>query len=133
MLYGDLEIICLSTSKLVFPNLKGRTQFIWTEQIFKKLTKTLMLILGLWRAHSALAVLLRKMIITKKRMDMLAYAPVDLNSMEALAKTFIISGRQNQFIQEKKSNNAPFRRNVIAINTTSAFISSFIENPFWYQ
>ena len=35
----------------------------------------------------------------KKRMDMLAYAPVEYNSLEILAKTFIIPARQNQFIQ----------------------------------
>ena len=36
----------------------------------------------------------------KKRMDMLAYTPVEFNYFETLAKIFIISARQNQFIQE---------------------------------
>ena len=36
----------------------------------------------------------------KKRMDMLAYARVEYNYLETLAKTFIIPARQNQFIQE---------------------------------
>ena len=31
----------------------------------------------------------------KKRMDMLAYAPVEFNYLETLAKTFIIPARQN--------------------------------------
>ena len=35
----------------------------------------------------------------KKRMDMLAYTPVEFNYLETLAKTFIIPARQNQFIQ----------------------------------
>ena len=69
----------------------------------------------------------------KKRMDMLAYAPVEYNYLETLAKTFIIPARQNQFIQENILNNAPIRRIAIAMNTNSAFTGSFTENPFWHQ
>ena len=69
----------------------------------------------------------------KKRMDMLANAPVKYNYLETLAKTFIIPARQNQFIQGNIFNNAPIRRVTIAINTNSAFTGSFTENPFWYQ
>ena len=64
---------------------------------------------------------------------MLAYAPVEYNSLEILAKTFIIPARQKQFIQENIFNNAPIRRIAIAVNTNSAFTGSFTENPFWYQ
>ena len=69
----------------------------------------------------------------KKRMDMLAYAPVEYNYLETLRKTFIISARQKQFIQENIFNNARIRRIAIAMNTNSAFTGSFTENPFWYQ
>ena len=69
----------------------------------------------------------------KKRMDMLAYAPVEYNYLETLAKTFIIPASQNQFIQENFFNNAPIRRIAIAMNTNSAFTGSFTENPYWYQ
>ena len=69
----------------------------------------------------------------KKRMDMLAYAPVDYNYLDTLAKTFIIPARQKQLIQENIFNNAPIRRIAIAMNTNSAFTGSFFENPFWYQ
>ena len=68
-----------------------------------------------------------------ERMDMLAYAPVEYNYLETLAKTFIIHARQNQFIQENIFNNAPIPRVAIAMNTNSAFSGSFTENPFWYQ
>ena len=64
---------------------------------------------------------------------MLAFAPVEYNYLETLAKTFIIPARQNQFIQENIFNNAPIRRVAIAMNTNSAFTGSFTENPFWYQ
>ena len=60
-------------------------------------------------------------------MDMLAYAPVEYNYLETLAKTFIIPARHNQFIQENNFNNAPIRRVAIAVT------GSFTENPFWYQ
>ena len=69
----------------------------------------------------------------KKRMPQLAYAPVEYNYMQTLAKTFIISARQNQFMQENIFNNAPIRRIAIAMNSNSAFNGSFAENPFWYQ
>ena len=67
----------------------------------------------------------------KKRMDMLAYAPVKYNYLETLAKTFNIPARQNQFIQESIFNNAPIRRIAITMNTNSAFTRSFTANPFW--
>ena len=51
----------------------------------------------------------------RKRMDMLAYTPVEFNYLETLAKTFIIRARQNQFFQENIFSNAPVRR------------------QFWYQ
>ena len=69
----------------------------------------------------------------KKRMSQLAYAPVEYNYMETLAKTFIIPARQNQLLQEIIFNNAPIRRKPIAMNSNSAFTGSFAENPFWYQ
>ena len=68
----------------------------------------------------------------KKRMDMLAYAPVEYNYLETLTKTFIIPARQNQIIQENIFNNSPIRRVAIAMNKNSAFTGSFTENPFWY-
>ena len=69
----------------------------------------------------------------KRRMSQLAYAAVEYNYMETLAKNFFIPARQNQFIQENIINNAPIRRMAIAMKSTSAFTGSFAENPFWYQ
>ena len=45
----------------------------------------------------------------KKRMDMLANAPVKYNYLETLAKTFIIPARQNQFNQENIFSKARIR------------------------
>ena len=69
----------------------------------------------------------------KKRMDMLAYTPVEFNCLETLAQTFIIPARQNQFIHENIFNKAPVRRIAIAMNANSAFPGSFTEHPFWYK
>ena len=71
--------------------------------------------------------------ISQKKMDMLACAPVEYLYLEIFAKTFNMPSRQNQFIQENFSNNAPIRRVAIATNTSSAFFGSFAENPLWYQ
>ena len=62
----------------------------------------------------------------KKRMDMLAYTPVEFNYLETVAKNFIIPARQNQFLQENILNNAPVRRIAIAMNTNSAFTGSYL-------
>ena len=69
----------------------------------------------------------------RKRMDMLAYTPVEFTYLETLAKNFIIPARQNQFIGKNIFNNAPVRRIAIAMNTNSAFNGSYTENPFWCQ
>ena len=69
----------------------------------------------------------------KKRMDMLAYAPVENNFLQTLPKTFLVPARQTQFNHENIFNNAPIRRVAITMNTISAFTGSFTENPFWYQ
>ena len=66
-------------------------------------------------------------------MSQVAYAPVEYNYMETLAKTYIIPARQNQFIQENIFNNAPIRRIAIAMNSNSAFTGPFAESPFWQQ
>ena len=68
-----------------------------------------------------------------KRMDMLAYTPEEFNYLESLAKTFITTARQNQFIQENIFNNFPVLRIAIAMNTNSAFSKFYTENPFWHQ
>ena len=68
-----------------------------------------------------------------KRMDMLAYTPVEFNYLENLAKTCIIPAREAQFIQENCFNNAPVRGIAMAMNKNPAFTGSYIENPFWYQ
>ena len=130
MLYGKLGIEFFSTSELLYPNMKTRLRLIRPRPIFYMISDNPNVSLDCSLCTRRIAL---KDDYHKKRMDMLAYAPVENNYLETLAKTFIIPARQNQFIQENIFNNAPIRRIAIAMNTNSAFTGSFTENPFWYQ
>ena len=133
MLYGKLGIDFFSTSELLYPNMKIRLRLIRARPNFYMISDNPNVSLGIVDCSLYTRRIALKDDYHKKRMDMLAYAPVEYNYLETLAKTFIIPARQNQFIQENIFNNAPIRRIAIAMNTNSAFTGSFTENPFWYQ
>ena len=61
------------------------------------------------------------------------HAAVVFNYLETLPKTFVITARQNQFIQENIFSNAPIRLIAFAMTKNSAFTQSPSENPSWYQ
>ena len=133
MLYGKLGIDFFSTSELLYPNMKIRLRLIKARPNFYIISDNPNVSLGIVDCSHYTRRIALKDDYHKKRMDKLAYAPVEYNYLETLAKTFIIPARQNQFIQENLFNNAPIRRVAIAMNTNSAFAGSFTENPFWYQ
>ena len=133
MLYGKLRIDFFSTSELLYPNMKIRLRLIRARPNFYMISDNPNVSLGIVDCSLYTRRIALKDDYHKKRMDMLAYAPVEYNYLETLAKTFIIPARQNQFIQEKNFNNAFISRIAIAMNTNSAFTGSFTENPFWCQ
>ena len=133
MLYGKLGIDFFSTSELLYPNMKIRLPLIRARPNFYIISDNPNVSLGIVDCSLYTRCIALKYDYHKKRMDMLADAPVEYNYLETLAKTFIIPARQNRFIQENIFNNAPIRRVAIAMNTNSAFTGSFTENPFWYQ
>ena len=133
MLYGKLGFDFFSTSELLYPNMKIRLRLIRARPNFYMISDNPNVSLGTVDCSRYTRRIAPKDDYHKKRMDMLAYAPVEYKYLEILAKTFIIPARQNQFIQENFFNNAPIRRIAIAMNTNSAFTGSFTENPFWYQ
>ena len=133
MLYGKLGIDFFSTSELLYPNMKIRLRLNRARPNFYMISDNPNVSLGIVDCSLYTRRIALKDDYHKKRMDMLAYAPVEYNYLEILAKTFIIPVRQNQFIQENIFNNDPIRRIAIAMNTNSAFTGSFTENPFWYQ
>ena len=133
MLYGKLGVDFFTTSELLYPNMKVRIRLIRARPNFYMISDNPNVSLGIVDCSLYNCRITLKDDYHKKRMDMLAYSPVEYNYLETLAKTFIIPARQNQFIQENIFNNAPIRRIAIAMNTNSAFTGSFTENPYWYQ
>ena len=133
MLYGKLGIDFFSTSELLYPNMKTRLRLIRARPNFYMISDNPNVSLGIVDCSLYTHRIALKDDYHKNKMDMLAYAPVEYNYFETLAKTFIIAARQNQFIQENIFNKAPIRRIAIAMNTNSAFTGSLTENPFWYQ
>ena len=133
ILYGKLGIDFFSTSELLYPNMKTRLRLIRARPNFYKISENPKVSLGIVDCSLYTRRVALKNDYHKKRMDMLAYAPVEYNFLEAFAKTLIIPARQNQFNQENIFNNAPIRRIDIAMNTNSAFTGSFTENLFWCQ
>ena len=133
MLYGKLGVDFFTTSELLYPNMKVRIRLIRARPNFYMISDNPNVSLGIVDGSLYNRRITLKDDYHRKRMDMLAYSPVEYNYLETLAKTFIIPARQNQFIQENIFNNAPIRRIAIAMNTNSAFTGSFTENPYWYQ
>ena len=133
MLYGKLGIDFFSTSELLDPNMKIRMRLIRARLNFYMISDNPNVSLGIVDCSFYTRRIALKDDYHKKRMDMLAYAPVEYNYLGTLAKTFIIPARQNQFIQENTFNNAPIRLNAFAMNTNSAFTGPSTEDPIWYQ
>ena len=133
MLYGKLGVDFFSTSELLYPNMKIRLRLIRARPNFYMISDNPNVSLGILDCSLYTRRIALKDDYHEKRMDMLAYTPVEFNYLETLAKTFIIPARQNQFMQENIFNNAPVRRIAIAMKTNSSFIGSHTENTIWYQ
>ena len=104
MLYGKLGTDFFSTSELLYPNMKNRLQLIRAMPNFYIISDNPNVSLGIADCSLYTHRIAVKDDYHKKRMDMLAYAPVEYNYLETLAKTFIIPARQNQFIHENIFN-----------------------------
>ena len=118
-----------STSELLYPNTKIRLCLIRDRPNFYLISDNPNASLGIVGCSLYTSRIALKEDYHKKRMVLLACSLLENNYLETLAKTFIIPATQNQFIQENIFNNAPIRRFAIAMNTNSAFTSSFIEKP----
>ena len=109
MLYGKLGIDFFSTSELLYPNMKITLGLIRARPNFYMISDNPRINLGIVDCSLYTRCIALKDDYQKKRMEMLAYAPVAYIYLETLAKTFIILARQNQFIHENIFNNAPIR------------------------
>ena len=121
MLYGKVGIDFFSTSELLYPNMKIRLRLNRARPNFYMISDNPNVSLGIVDCSLYTRRIALKDDYHKKRMDMLAHAPVENKYLETLAKTFIVPAGQNQFIQENIFNSAPIRRVAIAMNTNSAF------------
>ena len=133
ILNGKLGIGFFSTSEMLYPNVKIRLRLIRARPNFYMISDNPNVGLGIVDCLLYTRRIAPKDDYHKKRMDMPAYAPVEYNYLETLAKTVVIPATQNQFIQENIFNYVPIRRVAIAMNTNFAFTGSHTENPFWYQ
>ena len=133
ILYGKLGVDIFSTSEMLYPSMKTRLQLIRARRTFYMISDHPIVSLGIVDCSVYTHCIALKDDYHKKRMNMLAYNPVEINYIEILAKTFIIPARQNQLIQENIFNNAPVRRTAIAMNTNSASTGLYTENRFWFQ
>ena len=133
MLNGRLGIDFLSTSELLYPNMKIRLQLIRATPNFYMISDNQNVSLGIVDCSLYTRRIALKDDYHKKLMEMFANAPVEYNFLDTFAMTFIIPARQNQFIQENIFNKAPIRRVAIAMITIFSFTGSFTENLFWYQ
>ena len=95
MLYGKLGIDFFSTSELLYPNMKIRLRLIRARPNFYMINDNPNVSLGIVGCSFYSRCIALKDDYHKKRMDMLAYAPVEYNCLETLAKSFIIPARQN--------------------------------------
>ena len=98
MLYGKLGIDFFLTSDMLYPNMKIRLRLIRAWPNFHMISDNPNVSLGILDCSLYNRRIALKDDYHKKRMDMLAYAPVDNNYLESLAKTIIIPARQNQMI-----------------------------------
>ena len=109
ILYDRLGIDFLTTSELLYPNMKVRIRLIRARPNFHMTNEDPNVSLGNVDCSLYTRRVMLKEDYHKKRMSQMAYAPVEYNYMEILAKTHLIRARQNQFIRENIFNNAPIR------------------------
>ena len=87
-LYGILVIDFFSTSEVLYPNMKVRLRLIRARPNFYKISDNPNVSLGIVDCSLYTRRIALKDDFHKKRMDMLAYALVEYNYLETLAKTF---------------------------------------------
>ena len=95
MWYGNLGVDFSSTSDLLYPNMKFTLRLIRARPIFCMISDNPNVSLGIVDCSLYARRIGLKDGYHKKRIGMVAYAPVEFIYLETLAKTFIIPARQN--------------------------------------
>ena len=133
MLYGKLGVESFSNSEMLYPKLMVGLRLLRVRPNFYMSSDESILTVAIADCSLYTRRIALRDVYHQKRLDMLAYNPLEYNYLESFTKSFIIPARQNQFIQESLFNNAPVRRIAIAMNTNSAFTGSYTKNLFWCQ
>ena len=129
MLYGKLGADFFSSSDLLYPNMKDKVRLITVRPNFYMINENPNVSLGIVDCSLYTCCITLKDDYHKKRIDMLAFTPMEFNFFETPAKIFVIPARQNELIPENILNNAPVRRIAFAMKTNYAFTGSYTENP----
>ena len=108
MLYGRLGIDIFSISELLYPNLNIRLRLNRAKLNFYMISDNPNVSLGIVDCSLYTRRIALKDDYHKKRIDMLAYAPVEYNYLENLAKIFIIPARQTNSFKKTFSTMFPF-------------------------
>ena len=93
MLYGKLGIDFLTTSELLYLNIKVRIRLIRVRPNFYMISENHNFSLGIVDCSLYTRLVMPKENYHKKKMSQLTYAPVEYNYMETLAKTYVIPAR----------------------------------------
>ena len=93
MLFGKMGVDFFPTSELVYPNMEIRLRLIRARPNFYMISDNPNVSLGIVDCSLCTRRLALKDDYHKKRMDTLAYIPVEFNYLETIAKTFIIPAR----------------------------------------
>ena len=131
ILYGKLGIDFLTTSELLYPNMKVRIRLIRARPNFY-MSENPNVSLGIVDCSPYTRRVMLNEDYHKKRVSTsLCSGWVQLHGN--VGKDFYDSCTTEPIHSRKIFNNAPIRRIAIAMNSNSAFTGSFAENPFWYQ
>ena len=103
MLYGKLGMDFFTTSELLYPNMKVRIRLIRARPNFYMISENPNVSWGFVDCSLYTRRVMLKEDYHKMRMSQIAYAPIEYNYMETVAKTFINPARQNQFIKKINS------------------------------
>ena len=117
MVYCRLGVEFISFFELLHPNLKIRLQLIRARSNFHMNNDKPNISPGIVDFPFYTRRIALNDDYHMKRMDMLAYTPVEFNYLEFLAKTFIFPARQNQFLHENIFFIAPNLRIAIGMNS----------------
>ena len=89
--------------------------------------------MGLLILPSTPVLFLLRMIITKKRIDILTSTPNKFKKLQILVEIFTIPPRQDLFFQGNFFNSAPVCLTAVATNTTSAFTRLSTKKPIQFH